>query len=80
MYDLRIMHRGGPNQSDAERPLVVYLTISRIRYRDTLKPLEKCHSPTHSPRGLAFSQPSRNRFSLLVNPNVNLSIELYYCV
>ena len=34
MYDLRIMHRGGPNQSDAERPLV-YLTISRICYRET---------------------------------------------
>lgn len=37
MYDLRIMHRGGPNQSDAERPLV-YLTFSRIWYRDTLNP------------------------------------------
>ena len=37
MYDPRIMHRGGPNQSEAERPLV-YLTFSRIWYRDTLNP------------------------------------------
>ena len=37
IYDIRIMHRGGPNESDAERP-VVYLTLSRIWYRDTLNP------------------------------------------
>lgn len=39
MYDPRIMHRGGPNNSEsgADRPLV-YLTISRIWYRDTLNP------------------------------------------
>jgi len=36
-YDVRTMHRGGPNASDAERP-VVYLTFSRQWYRDTLNP------------------------------------------
>ena len=35
--DVRIMHRGGPNASLAERP-VVYLTFSRVWYRDTLNP------------------------------------------
>ena len=37
IYDIRVMHRGGPNTSTAERP-VVYLTFSRIWYRDTLNP------------------------------------------
>ena len=37
LYDIRVMHRGGPNRSDADRP-VVYLTFSRIWYRDTLNP------------------------------------------
>ena len=37
MYDTRIMHRGGPNASDTDRPLV-YLTLSRVWYRDTLNP------------------------------------------
>jgi ectoine hydroxylase-related dioxygenase (phytanoyl-CoA dioxygenase family) len=37
VYDVRIMHRGGPNASVDERP-VVYLTFSRIWYRDTLNP------------------------------------------
>ena len=37
VYDVRIMHRGGPNASDAERPLV-YMTFSRVWYRDTLNP------------------------------------------
>ena len=37
MYDVRIMHRGGPNGSEAERP-VVYMTFSRVWYRDTLNP------------------------------------------
>ncbi len=36
-YDPRLMHRGGPNSSDAERPMA-YLTFSRIWYRDTLNP------------------------------------------
>ena len=36
-YDPRIMHRGGANQSGADRPLI-YLTFSRIWYRDTLNP------------------------------------------
>ena len=36
-YDPRLMHRGGPNQSHAERPMV-YLTFSRVWYRDTLNP------------------------------------------
>ena len=31
------MHRGGPNRSTAERP-VIYLTFSRVWYRDTLNP------------------------------------------
>ena len=35
--DIRVMHRGGPNRRDADRP-VVYLTFSRIWYRDTLNP------------------------------------------
>jgi ectoine hydroxylase-related dioxygenase (phytanoyl-CoA dioxygenase family) len=39
IYDPRIMHRGGANRSEsgADRPLV-YLTVSRIWYRDTLNP------------------------------------------
>lgn len=37
LYDIRIMHRGGPNLGEAERP-VVYLTFSRVWYRDTLNP------------------------------------------
>ena len=37
VYDIRVMHRGGPNVSDAKRP-VVYLTFSRVWYRDTLNP------------------------------------------
>ena len=37
LYDPRIMHRGGPNQSNNERALV-YLTFSRVWYRDTLNP------------------------------------------
>lgn len=37
MYDIRVMHRGGPNRSEADRP-VIYLTFSRIWYRDTLNP------------------------------------------
>lgn len=39
LYDPRIMHRGGANRSEsgADRPLV-YLTVSRIWYRDTLNP------------------------------------------
>ena len=37
VYDVRTMHRGGPNASEAERP-VVYLTFSRVWYRDTLNP------------------------------------------
>ena len=37
MYDTRIMHRGGPNLSQEDRPLL-YLTLSRIWYRDTLNP------------------------------------------
>ena len=37
MYDPRLMHRGGPNASEAERPLA-YLTFSRVWYRDTLNP------------------------------------------
>lgn len=37
LYDTRIMHRGGPNASDTDRTLV-YLTLSRIWYRDTLNP------------------------------------------
>ena len=37
VYDPRVMHRGGANQSGADRPLV-YLTLSRIWYRDTLNP------------------------------------------
>eukprot|EP00965_Chrysotila_dentata_P025956 861074-Pleurochrysis_carterae.AAC.2 len=36
-YDPRVMHRGTQNQSDRERP-VVYLTFSRVWYRDTLNP------------------------------------------
>ena len=63
IYDTRVMHRGGPNGSDADRhaitpsgrasqssPLralirsiilgrpMVYLTFSRVWYRDTLNP------------------------------------------
>ena len=37
LYDTRIMHRGGANRSTAERPMV-YLTFSRVWYRDTLNP------------------------------------------
>lgn len=37
VYDTRVMHRGGPNLSQEARPLV-YLTFSRIWYRDTLNP------------------------------------------
>ena len=37
VYDPRIMHRGGPNGGTSERPLI-YLTFSRIWYRDTLNP------------------------------------------
>ena len=37
MYDPRIMHRGGPNESSGDRPMV-YLTFSRVWYRDTLNP------------------------------------------
>ena len=37
VYDVRVMHRGGPNRSEADRP-VIYLTFSRIWYRDTLNP------------------------------------------
>ena len=37
VYDVRIMHRGGPNESSGDRPMV-YLTFSRVWYRDTLNP------------------------------------------
>ena len=37
LYDIRVMHRGGANRSNADRP-VVYLTFSRIWYRDMLNP------------------------------------------
>ena len=37
LYDPRIMHRGGPNVGSGDRPLV-YLTVSRVWYRDTLNP------------------------------------------
>mmetsp|Transcript_11504 Transcript_11504/g.28723 ORF Transcript_11504/g.28723 Transcript_11504/m.28723 type:complete len:101 (+) Transcript_11504:506-808(+) len=37
IYDIRVMHRGGANRSDADRP-VVYLTFSRNWYRDVLNP------------------------------------------
>jgi ectoine hydroxylase-related dioxygenase (phytanoyl-CoA dioxygenase family) len=37
LYDTRIMHRGGANRAEAERP-IVYLTFSRVWYRDTLNP------------------------------------------
>jgi ectoine hydroxylase-related dioxygenase (phytanoyl-CoA dioxygenase family) len=37
IYDIRVMHRGGANRSEADRP-VVYLTFSRVWYRDTLNP------------------------------------------
>ena len=37
VYDTRIMHRGGANGSREERPLI-YLTFSRVWYRDTLNP------------------------------------------
>ena len=37
VYDTRVMPRGGANHSAAERPML-YLTISRIWYRDTLNP------------------------------------------
>ena len=37
LYDPRLMHRGGPNAAGPDRPLV-YLTFSRIWYRDTLNP------------------------------------------
>ena len=37
VYDTRILHRGGANASDAERPLV-YMTFSRVWFRDTVNP------------------------------------------
>ena len=37
LYDPRVMHRGGANESEGERALV-YLTLSRVWYRDTLNP------------------------------------------
>ena len=37
LYDPRIMHRGGPNQSEADRPMV-YLTFSRIWYASVEAP------------------------------------------
>ena len=37
VYDTRVMHRGGANASEADRPMV-YLTFSRVWYRDTLNP------------------------------------------
>ena len=37
MYDPRVIHRGGSNQGKDARPLL-YLTFSRIWYRDTVNP------------------------------------------
>ncbi len=37
VYDVRVLHRGGANTSKVERPLV-YMTFSRVWYRDTLNP------------------------------------------
>ena len=37
-YDTRVLHRGGPNQTMNDDRTLVYLTFSRIWYRDTLNP------------------------------------------
>ena len=37
LYDIRVIHRGGANESKLPRPLI-YLTFSRIWFRDAINP------------------------------------------